>query len=156
MGWNKPYLHRDAFEGFVRGKMEEVREGWDNFSGDTRIERVGEGRDDGGDGMFFPRFFPCFYKRVECDTHEHACILTSTVTQSAPSSPSACQSACLANDECIQWRHREGECHIGKTLRLGEKATGGRKWTSGWMLERVAKRVEEWGRCEKASWQFNQ
>lgn len=55
VGWDRAYLHRDAFEGFVRGGLEEVREGWDNLSGDTQIERVGEGRDDGAeDGMLSP------------------------------------------------------------------------------------------------------
>ncbi|OAL52482.1 hypothetical protein IQ07DRAFT_585652 [Pyrenochaeta sp. DS3sAY3a] len=69
-----------------------------------------------------------------------------------------CQRACEQVDDCLQWRYTtkgDGECHLGKVLRLGQKAEGDEKWTSGWLVERVKKVAGEW-ECKEVSWRFYQ
>lgn len=85
-----------------------------------------------------------------------------TTIKDAPDSAENCQSVCQKTEDCIQWKFSsagDGECHLGKVLRLGRKAekqNGEGIWTSGWMLDRVKKVSEKWGKCEKPNWKFNQ
>ncbi|KAI8931536.1 hypothetical protein NX059_011193 [Plenodomus lindquistii] len=77
----------------------------------------------------------------------------------AADSADRCQKACIEVPDCLQWRYTtlgDGECHLGKVLRLGKKTDGGdAKWTSGWLADRVGKVTKEWG-CKKAEWKFYQ
>ncbi|KAF2847483.1 glycosyltransferase family 31 protein [Plenodomus tracheiphilus IPT5] len=76
----------------------------------------------------------------------------------AGDSADRCQKACTDVRDCLQWRYTtfgDGECHLGKVLRLGKKADGDVKWTSGWLSERAGKVTEEW-KCENAEWKFYQ
>ena len=69
-----------------------------------------------------------------------------------------CQKACEQVDDCLQWRYStkgDGECHLGKVLRLGSKTEGEEKWTSGWLVDRVNKVAEEWA-CKEVKWRFYQ
>lgn len=72
-----------------------------------------------------------------------------------------CQKACEETADCLQWRYTtkgDGECHLGKVLRLGKKmeaSDGGERWTSGWKLERVQRQSEAWT-CTEPNWKFYQ
>lgn len=75
-------------------------------------------------------------------------------------SPTTCQKACEEIDDCLQWRYKalgDGECHLGKVLRLGRKVEQGKDepWTSGWVVDRVEQKVKEW-ECKEVNWKFYQ
>jgi hypothetical protein len=77
-----------------------------------------------------------------------------------------CAAVCHASQDCLQWRFTpnkgedDGECHLGKVLRLGKKAEKEEgkqgKWTSGWNVNKVKKKVGGWKSCDKPNWKFNQ
>jgi hypothetical protein len=78
----------------------------------------------------------------------------------AGDSPTQCQKSCEAVEDCLQWRYAsnkgDGECHLGKVLRLGRKTVEvDDKWTSGWVVGRVEKLKGEWA-CNKVGWEFYQ
>lgn len=78
----------------------------------------------------------------------------------AGDSPEQCQKSCEAVEDCLQWRYAsnkgDGECHLGKVLRLGRKTVeGDDKWTSGWVVGRVESVKAEWA-CKKVAWEFYQ
>ncbi|KNG50759.1 glycosyltransferase family 31 protein [Stemphylium lycopersici] len=75
----------------------------------------------------------------------------------AADSPDACQKTCQDVEDCLQWRYStqgEGECHLGKVIRLGGK-DGEAKWTSGWLVDRIENVKRGW-ECKKAEWKFYQ
>jgi hypothetical protein len=83
--------------------------------------------------------------------------------KNAADSAAHCQFICDKTEDCIQWKYSsagDGECHLGKVLRLGRKASkeneGEGVWTSGWILHRVEAVTQKWGKCEKVNWKFNQ
>lgn len=84
-----------------------------------------------------------------------------TITDASDSAAN-CQALCQKTNDCLQWKYTpagEGECHLGKVLRLGRKAEGTavyEKWTSGWIVERIKKVTERWGECERPNWKFHQ
>jgi hypothetical protein len=78
----------------------------------------------------------------------------------AADSPTKCQHACQAIDDCLQWRYKavgDGECQLGKVMRLGRKAEPGKDdpWTSGWIVEKVEAKAKEW-ECKEVNWKFYQ
>jgi hypothetical protein len=77
----------------------------------------------------------------------------------AADSAATCQQSCELIDDCLQWRYKadgDGECHLGKVMRLGRKVGENEgKWTSGWLGERIEKVKEEW-RCKEVKWRFYQ
>jgi hypothetical protein len=80
--------------------------------------------------------------------------------KNAADSPITCQKACEAVDDCLQWRYKasgDGECHLGKVMRLGRKAEQGKDepWTSGWIMDRIDGKTKEW-ECKKVNWKFYQ
>ncbi|KAF2870117.1 hypothetical protein BDV95DRAFT_575088 [Massariosphaeria phaeospora] len=88
---------------------------------------------------------------------------TGDAIKAAADSVENCAALCQKADDCVQWKHTakgNGECHLGKVVRLGkkvEKKEGEPGWTSGWVVERVEKVREEWmGKCEEPRWRFNQ
>lgn len=79
----------------------------------------------------------------------------------AASSAANCEAICRSTTDCLQWRYTplgDGECHLGRTVRLGRKAVGkdagGREWawTSGWVVERVERVRKGWRDCEGGRW----
>jgi hypothetical protein len=77
----------------------------------------------------------------------------------AADSAETCQKACETIEDCLQWRYKaqgDGECHLGKVLRLGSKMTEkDEPWTSGWLVDRVEKVTKEW-ECKEVKWRFYQ
>ncbi|KAH7397210.1 hypothetical protein BKA66DRAFT_453877 [Pyrenochaeta sp. MPI-SDFR-AT-0127] len=79
----------------------------------------------------------------------------------AGDTPERCQKACEETADCLQWRYSkkgDGECHLGKVLRLGKQTEGDggvEKWASGWLVDRVAQVTKDW-ECKDVKWQFYQ
>lgn len=79
----------------------------------------------------------------------------------AGDTPERCQKACEDTADCLQWRYSkkgDGECHLGKVLRLGKQTEGDggvEKWVSGWLVDRVTKVIKDW-ECEEVKWRFYQ
>lgn len=78
----------------------------------------------------------------------------------AGDSAELCQKSCEATEDCLQWRYAsnkgDGECHLGKVVRLGTKTTEkDDKWTSGWMIDRIEQQKQDW-ECKEVSWRFYQ
>ncbi|KAJ4376380.1 hypothetical protein N0V83_001663 [Neocucurbitaria cava] len=76
----------------------------------------------------------------------------------AGDSSERCQKACEQVDDCLQWRYSrkgDGECHLGKVLRLGSKSEGDDNWTSGWLVDRIKDVAKEW-ECKEVAWRFYQ
>lgn len=82
--------------------------------------------------------------------------------QAAADSAENCQALCRKTPDCMQWKWTpkgDGECHLGKVMRLGRKAgreNGQHIWVSGWMIDRIKGIPKEWGECETVNWKFNQ
>jgi hypothetical protein len=77
----------------------------------------------------------------------------------AADSLAQCAKTCEAVRDCVQWRYKDagdGECHLGKVLRLGRE-TGAKdeKWTSGWVVKKVEQTTKAW-ECKAAKWDFYQ
>ncbi|KAF2029877.1 hypothetical protein EK21DRAFT_66978 [Setomelanomma holmii] len=84
--------------------------------------------------------------------------LTETFKDAADSADK-CQKSCEQIEDCLQWRYKalgDGECHLGKVLRLGKVVgEGDEPWSSGWMLQRVEGVKKEW-ECKEVKWNFYQ
>ncbi|KAJ4298860.1 hypothetical protein N0V90_004103 [Kalmusia sp. IMI 367209] len=174
-GWAVPYVHRNAFEHFVKPNLAEKKDDWDNISSDTHIkaekgrqEQLAKQKAEDPTGKTSsekpkdstkdtPKADDSPSKRDSPDADK----VGATVVNAADS-PSNCQAFCHQTDDCLQWKHTtagDGECHLGKALRLGaqvEHPKADEKWTSGFILDRITKVTDEWGRCEKPEWRFNQ
>ncbi|KAF2275329.1 uncharacterized protein EI97DRAFT_420272 [Westerdykella ornata] len=138
-GWKEPYLMRDAFAALVQSHLLERSDDWDNLSHDTKIVRPlleGLGEEDIQE-----------WHQIDEDLRQ------------AVESWQACQKVCEAVQDCHQWRYSkrgEGECHLGKTIRLGvqaPKVQGEEGWTSGWVLDRIRNSTKEW-ECNEVKWPF--
>jgi hypothetical protein len=90
--------------------------------------------------------------------------ISATIANAADNA-TTCHLVCKKTQDCLQWKYSDvgdGECHLGKVLRLGRKVGDmdrlmrGTSWTSGWMVERVKEVSDTWGKCERANWAFNQ
>ncbi|KAF2250196.1 glycosyltransferase family 31 protein [Trematosphaeria pertusa] len=182
-GWEVPYLIRNAFEEFISPHLEEKKEDWDNISSDTKIvaeqgrrERLAkekaeqEAKTKDAPAPTSKPEPPSSRLRRRAKAQGDKYLRRDTIDwdkigetiKDAADSAEHCQSVCKRTEDCVQWKYTpkgDGECHLGKTMRLGrkfEKREGRDSWTSGWMVDRIKKVTEEWGQCEKPSWRFNQ
>jgi hypothetical protein len=179
-GWDKPFLYRDAFQSFVAPHMEAQKENWDNLSQDTKImapagrqaklKEEAEAAKNAPAGMEAAPFPDPPLKhsargllstkddKKDKDKEIDWDKLAATFKDAADSA-STCQQSCELIDDCLQWRYKadgDGECHLGKVMRLGRKVGENEgKWTSGWLGERIEKVKEEW-RCKEVKWRFYQ
>jgi len=50
-----------------------------------------------------------------------------------------CSAACMEDHECVQFEHVDNECRLSHDIRLGHRQSphGGKRWTSGWMMDRI-------------------
>ncbi|KAL1610733.1 hypothetical protein SLS60_002403 [Paraconiothyrium brasiliense] len=176
-GWATPYTHYNAFEQFVKPHLAEQKEDWDNVSSDTQLtaetgrrEKLEKQKAEGKAGEQPARKEP---PKAESKNTQSPNIppfaklpkredALDTLYEYAADSAENCKATCQKTDDCLQWKYTsagDGECHLGKALRLGakvQKPDANAKWTSGWILDRVNRITEEWGRCERAEWKFNQ
>lgn len=159
-GWALPWTHYDAYETFVKAHLTEQKEDWDNVSSDTQLvaekgrrEKLAQQKqpaNDPKDAQISPS------KPTKRDEALDALL------QAAADTPESCKAMCMQTEDCLQWKHStagDGVCHLGKALRLGarvETPDKSARWTSGWVLDRVRKLTEDWGRCERVEWKFNQ
>ncbi|KAF2877130.1 hypothetical protein BDV95DRAFT_601543 [Massariosphaeria phaeospora] len=63
-----------------------------------------------------------------------------------------CFNACLKDTKCVQYEHFGDTCRLSRTIRLGHQqpADGDRKWTSGWMMERIKSFKARYSPCQGA------
>ncbi|KAH7070091.1 hypothetical protein FB567DRAFT_539855 [Paraphoma chrysanthemicola] len=77
----------------------------------------------------------------------------------AADSSDKCQKSCELIEDCLQWRYKalgDGECHLGKIMRLGKKTSEqDEPWSSGWMLDRIEATKKDW-ECKEVNWRFYQ
>ncbi|KAF1831621.1 hypothetical protein BDW02DRAFT_570989 [Decorospora gaudefroyi] len=81
----------------------------------------------------------------------------------AADSSQTCAATCEDVEDCLQWRYTDkgdGECHLGKVLRLGAKKEEGKEkdegmWKSGWLVDRIESVTKSWA-CKKVEWRFYQ
>ncbi|KAF1850361.1 glycosyltransferase family 31 protein [Cucurbitaria berberidis CBS 394.84] len=172
-GWKKPYLYRDAFHEFVEPHMEAQKAEWDNLSQDTKIvapqgrqkqmkeeeERSKKHQLEGEEtkGKDKGQEKNQRLKREDKNGPINWDKLAEKFKDAGDTSE-RCQKACEEVDDCLQWRYStkgDGECHLGKVLRLGKKTEGNDKWTSGWLVDRVKEVAKEW-ECKEVNWKFYQ
>jgi hypothetical protein len=140
-GWEEPILMADAFTGLIKPLLNKTRDEWDNDSQGTKIMRPQSGDLSDKDSQ---EWF-----KLDEDIRQ------------AVTSWESCQKVCEALKDCQQWKYSkkgEGECHLGKNIKLGWKAPKkdtGELWTSGWIAERIYNTTREW-ECEEPNWRFNQ
>jgi hypothetical protein len=50
-----------------------------------------------------------------------------------------CSAACMKDHKCMQFEHSGDTCRLSHDIRLGHHrpAEGGKRWTSGWVMERI-------------------
>ena len=178
-GWDKPFLYRDAFESFVMPHVEAKKEKWDNLSQDTKIvapqgrqqqlkeeeerrkkhEEETSGKKNTEPAKSSPSPRSLFGHREDDKPKEIDWDKLAETFKDAADSPERCQKSCQEIEDCLQWRYKalgDGECHLGKVLRLGRKTTEkDDPWSSGWIVDRVHKTTESWA-CKKVEWRFYQ
>jgi hypothetical protein len=181
-GWDKPYLYRDAFQSFVAPHLEAKKDKWDNLSQDTKIVAP-QGRrkqlKEEAAAKTAPRpamkaapfpdppsklparslLFRNDDKKDKEKDKEIDWDKLAELFKDAADSAETCQKSCEMIEDCLQWRYQpqgDGECHLGKVLRLGKKMTDKDETsTSGWLLDRVEKVTQEW-ECKQVNWRFYQ
>ncbi|KAH5421031.1 hypothetical protein HBI46_082430 [Parastagonospora nodorum] len=167
-GWDVPYLFRDAFADLVMPHVQKSKGEWDNFSGDTKIvgeqgrrkkleeedeRRKQHAKDKDGPPEESPFADPPHNPRDDKDAAAIA-----DAIKDAADSPEKCQKTCERVEDCLQWRYKalgDGECHLGKVLKLGRRVKTDEGWTSGWMIERLGEVTAGW-ECKEVNWKFYQ
>jgi hypothetical protein len=63
-----------------------------------------------------------------------------------------CHAACIKDRQCMQFEYVGNVCHLSYVIRLGhsEPPEAGRRWESGWMLERIQRFKATDSPCEGA------
>jgi len=141
MGWEEPYLHRDAYLDSVEPLLVDRKDEWDNGAEGTIIAR--------------PLLDDLTAEEAH-DWYQHE-----EDIREAVQSWESCKKVCELASDCQQWKYSkkgEGECVLGKNIKFGASAPkkeGEEIWISGWYVERIHNITREWD-CEKPSWRFNQ
>jgi hypothetical protein len=136
-----PYLIRNTFQSLVLPLLVGNITAWDNLSQDKKISKPDE------DAPVAKNVD--WYKLPQEE-------------KDAVKSREDCEDLCRKKVDCLQWKFKKGQCHLGMVVRLGrrtvpkEKDTEETVWTSGWMVDKITKATEEWGKCDEANWKFNQ
>ncbi|KAF2743611.1 glycosyltransferase family 31 protein [Sporormia fimetaria CBS 119925] len=136
-GWERPYVMRDVFKALVKPRLVNRTDEWDNLSADTKLVR------------------PALEDLTDHDSQEWYRI--DEGTRQAVNSWEDCKKVCEATPDCMQWKHSakgDGECHLGKTIKLGEKSPkrgDEPSWTSGWYVERIHNITRDW-KCSEPNW----
>lgn len=182
-GWEKPYLFRDAFHELIEPHLAAQKDGWDNLSADAKIvapkgrqqalvEAVSPKQQDAHNNNKPP---PTKRdddnnnnkKKTDKKPEKPNWDRIPDSHPDAADSPATCQKTCHDVEDCMQWRYShegDGVCFLGKVLRLGRDGNHGgdgdeeereKQWSSGWVMERVARVAEEW-KCKEVSWRFYQ
>jgi hypothetical protein len=165
-GWDKPYLYRDAFEDFVTSHMETQKDKWDNLSQDAKIaapqgrqQQMKDEAERSKQDEEFKKSSPPPSRRRDDKKKEIDWDKLAEQHKDAGDSADRCQKTCEAIENCLQWRYTskaDGECHLSKVLRLGQRTNdNGDGFVSGWLMERIQKVKKEW-ECKKVKWEFYQ
>ena len=179
-GWEKPYLHQNAFEEYVQPHLVTQKENWDNLGSDTKIvapqgrqkekkegdeqrerERLGSSADKSSQHRRDDKKDSKKGDNPEESKDKTDWEKIGTMVKDGADDPELCKKVCAEVEDCLQWRHTthgDGECHLSKAIRLGkatEKKEGAQQWTSGWMVERIKETVKKW-ECKEVKWNFYQ
>ncbi|KAF2226134.1 hypothetical protein BDZ85DRAFT_192667 [Elsinoe ampelina] len=120
-GWTVPYTWSDLFRELVLENIQSPRKEWYNWREDMQ-------------------YFASANESV-WDSYDD-------VQKASVESAENCAEACDHEVECLQWRWIDGRCFLGTELVYGIASEQGAEfWTSGWHLERVERRMGEWGDC---------
>ncbi|KAF2448049.1 glycosyltransferase family 31 protein [Karstenula rhodostoma CBS 690.94] len=67
-------------------------------------------------------------------------------------SSESCRAACVRTTKCMQYEHSGDTCRLSHDIRLGNRQVpeGGKKWTSGWVVERIGAFKAAHAPCEGA------
>ncbi|KAF2729551.1 hypothetical protein EJ04DRAFT_400255, partial [Polyplosphaeria fusca] len=160
-GWEKPYLFRDGFKDLILSNLAEKKDEWDNISSDAKLEappkQEAERESHGQDAPRQEDEEKPVDKRDDPDLEK-----IGEQVKNAADSATSCKDTCKKTKDCLQWKYttkNRGECHLGKILRFGSKAPkkDDEMWTSGWMMDRINTKIEEWDKdCKEPKWKFNQ
>ncbi|KHN94099.1 uncharacterized protein MAM_08029 [Metarhizium album ARSEF 1941] len=127
---------KDVYDRFVANHLRESRSDWDNGSEDVYyLDREAKS-----------------YGESELDKAKTGDL--SAQEREAHKSSAGCKEACYSQEDCFQWRHRDGICGLayGK-IRLGDAVKGDgdevTRSSSGWHMERINKWVDEQGSCHE-------
>lgn len=140
-----PYLYSDAFEHFVQPNIADVKEDWNNYSGDkiftkpkedhVKEEHDWDGRND--------------------DEKKELWASLSKLQKRSVKSIELCRAACEDDEKCVQFSWHPGTCKLNHTIRLGHNTDPKDEYTSGWMLDRVDAFIEEMGECAEPDYHID-
>ena len=131
----RPLLFVDIFNHFVKPTLQPLRSDWNNLSNDITYSLPPSDKPD-----------KTYAGQKWTDL--------SDIQRSSLDSPENCMKACDADKDCFQWMHTDGECRIGRSIKMGgsKGVEQGRKFVSGWKFEKIERFEREMGNCSKVDW----
>ncbi|KIV83838.1 hypothetical protein PV11_05827 [Exophiala sideris] len=140
-----PYMYKDAFEYFVTPNIAEKKTDWNNYSGDrifTKPKKDHIKEDHDWD-----------YKSDE----EKQAMWDgwSESQKQSVKSPEECRAACEADNGCMQFSWHPGTCRHNWAIKVGHAEASKKKFTSGWMLDRVEKHKKNAGTCKQPKFRID-
>ena len=126
----------DIFNYFVSSALRPTRVDWSNLSTDMRYTPPPADYLDG----------KSYNGRTWSELND--------IERNSPSSPDACHEACDDNEDCMQWMHKDNECALSRSIKLGgsKQPEQGKVSVSGWHLGRVEAFKAKAGDCKKVDW----
>jgi hypothetical protein len=138
-----PYTFGDVFNDFVLPHVTEMKQDWNNLSGDIVITEPKEDHVKENDDWDWKNDEE--KQKMWDDATE--------VQKSGVESAEKCRKACQSNESCIQFSWHPGTCKFAKDIKMGRPSDSKEQYASGWMVDRVKKFVEDRGKCKEISWQ---
>ncbi|KAI1340001.1 hypothetical protein F5Y15DRAFT_381091 [Xylariaceae sp. FL0016] len=134
---NRAILFQDIYREFLTAKLQPTREDWDNLSEDVYYIDT-DAKNDG---------WPVY--RVKKDH-------LTAAEKNAHKSFEDCQKMCDRVSDCFQFRYHENICAYHRGFLLGNprkrEADEGKRWRSGWNLDRINSWVQKQGECGEPLW----
>ncbi|KAH8886006.1 hypothetical protein GQ53DRAFT_750838 [Thozetella sp. PMI_491] len=132
-----PVLLRDMYFQYFAPRVSDVRDDWDNISGDV-LYLAGR-PSDGEKSKVVPERKRKDYEKVAHHSVEN------------------CRTACEKMPDCFQYLFKPDEfCKLGKSFRIGypmaPEKDPAKRHTAGWLRERIQAWVDAQGECESAIW----
>ena len=131
----------DVYNHFVHNSLIPHRDDWSNLSNDNN--RAGK----------------TFTPDPSLDFNGRKWNELSEVERGSPESPDNCKKLCMTDKECFQWEHHSNRCRIGYHITMGshKEPEKNKKFTSGWMFERIGAFRQNMKNCTDGSdWTFHE
>ncbi|KAI1869272.1 uncharacterized protein JN550_005902 [Neoarthrinium moseri] len=130
---------KDVFHEFVKPRLQEKREDWDNLSEDWFYFDPEERND-----------------HTTRQKNRRKKDRLTDLEKVAHKSYEDCSKMCDSKEECFQFRFEYGVCSYGKDVVIGNPRKKSkdekRRWMSGWKVERVEAWLEKNDNCEHGLW----